>query len=79
MTKRRKKLHGKVAKVIKSAYPNQPETAQIEITEAEDLYREVRIENEVTDEHGEKSVLKPGTDVDVIVEADSGATMKKPA
>lgn len=76
---KRKRLHGKVAKVIKSAYPNQPETAQIEITEGEDLYREVRIENEVTDEHGEKAALKPGADVDVIVEADSNATMKKPA
>jgi hypothetical protein len=79
MTKKRKKLHGKVAKVIKSAYPNQPETAQIEIAEGEDLYREVRIENEVVDEHGEKAALKPGADVDVIVEADSNATVKKPS
>jgi hypothetical protein len=79
MTMKRKRLHGKVAKVIKSAYPTQPETAQIEITEAEDLYREVRIENEISDEHGEKLVLKPGADVDVIVEADSNATMKRPA
>jgi len=79
MTKKRKKLHGKVAKIIKPPVPNQPEKAQIEITEAEDLYREVRIENEVTDEHGEKAALKPGAEVDVIVEADSNATMKKPA
>ena len=79
MTKKRRKLHGRVAKVIKSAYPNQPEKAQIEITEAEELYREVRIENEVSDDNGEKAVLKPGADVDVIVEADSNATMKKPA
>ena len=77
--KKRKRLHGKVAKVIKPAFPNQPETAQIEITEAEDLYREVRVANEVTDEHGEKATLKPGADVDVIVEADSDATIKKPA
>jgi hypothetical protein len=77
MTMKRKKLHGRVAKVIKSAYPNQPETAQIEITEAEDLYREVRIANEVSDENGEKAVLKPGAAVDVIVEADSNATVKK--
>ena len=43
-----------------------------------DLYREVRIENELTDERGETSVLKAGAEVDVIVEADSNATMKKP-
>ena len=78
MTKKRRKLHGRVAKVIKPRSSNQPETAQIEITEAEDLYREVRIENEVTDELGEKAALKPGAEVDVIVEADSDATMKKP-
>lgn len=77
MTVKRKKLHGKVAKVIKGPSPSQPETAEIEITEAEDLYREVRIENEVTDEHGEKAALKPGAEVDVIVEADSNATTKK--
>lgn len=74
-----RKLHGKVAKVIKAPHPNQPEMAQIEITEAEHLYREVRIENRVTDEHGEIEVLKPGADVDVIVEAGANATMKKPA
>jgi hypothetical protein len=79
MTKKRRKMHGRVAKVIKPAYPDRPDTAQIEITEAEDLYREVRIENEVADDNGEKAVLKPGADVDVIVEADSNATMKKPA
>jgi len=32
----------------------------------------------VTDENGEKARLKPGVQVDVIVEADSSATTKKP-
>ena len=41
-------------------------------------YREIRIENEVTDEQGGKAQLKPGANVDVIVEADSSATLKKP-
>jgi len=79
MTTKRKRLHGKVAKVIKSVVPSQPETAQIEIEEAEDLYREVRIVNEVSDEHGDKAALKPGAEVGVVVEADSNATIKKPA
>ncbi len=78
MTMKRKRMHGRVTKIIKPMLPNQPETAQIDIREAQHLYREVRIENEVTDEHGEKAVLKPGAEVDVIVEADSNATMKKP-
>jgi hypothetical protein len=79
MTMKRKRLHGKVARIIKPAVPSEPETAQIEITEAEYLYREVRIENEVTDDHGDTAALKPGAEVDVVVEADSNATMKKPA
>jgi hypothetical protein len=78
MSRKRKKLQGTVQKVIKSAIPSQPEKAQIDIHDAEDLYREIRIENVVTDEKGEKAALKPGAEVDVIVEADSSATIKKP-
>jgi hypothetical protein len=77
MSKKRKKLQGTVEKVIKPSF-GQPEKAQIAIQEADDLYREVRIENEVTNDKGEKARLKPGADVDVIVEADSSATLKKP-
>jgi hypothetical protein len=43
------------------------------------LYREIRVENVVTGENGEEAQLKPGAEVDVIVEADSSATTKKPA
>jgi hypothetical protein len=42
------------------------------------LYREIRVDNELTDDAGEKASLKPGAEVDVIVEADSDATLKKP-
>ena len=64
--------------IIKPAIPSQPEKAQIDIHDAEDLYREIRIENVVGDEKGEKAQLKPGAKVDVIIEADSSATTKKP-
>jgi hypothetical protein len=50
----------------------------VTIPDADDLYREVRVENVLTDESGDKAGLKPGAEVDVIVEADSSATMKKP-
>lgn len=46
--------------------------------EADDLYREARIENVVTDEKGEAGKLKIGAKVDVFVEADTDATLKKP-
>lgn len=78
MSRKRKKLRGTVEKIIKSPSPSQPEKAQIGIHGADDLYREIRIENVVIDEKGEKASLKPGSEVDVTVEADSSATMKKP-
>ena len=79
MGKKRKKLRGTVQKIIESVHPAEPDTAQIDIHEAEDLYREIRVENVLTDEvNGEKAGLKPGAEVDVIVEADSSATTKKP-
>ena len=78
MTRKRKKLRGTVAKVVKPRLPDQPEKAEIEIYEAEDLYREIRVDNELVDEDGEKAALKPGAEVDIILEADSDATLKKP-
>lgn len=76
MGKKRKKMFGTVERVIKPVTPSEPEKAQIEIDGAEDLYKEIRIENVVTDERGEKARLKLGAQVDVIVEADSNATKK---
>ena len=78
MSRKRKKLQGTVQKIIKPVTPSQPEKAQIDVEGADDLYREIRIENVVTDENGEKARLKPGVQVDVIVDADSSATTKKP-
>jgi hypothetical protein len=77
MTKKRKKLRGKVEKVLKPAYPTEPEKAQITIEDADHLYREIRVENVLTDENGEKAALKPGAKVDVVLEADSTDTIKK--
>ena len=74
MVKKRKKLHGTVQKIIKPIHPTMPEKAQIEIAEGEHLYREIRVENEVSDDNGGKARLKPGATVDIIVEADSSAT-----
>jgi hypothetical protein len=79
MSRKRKVMKGTVQKLIKPLSSQQPEKAQIDIHEADDLYREIRVENELTDEKGNKAKLKPGAEVDVIVEADSSATMKKPA
>jgi hypothetical protein len=79
MSKKRRKMRSTVKKVIKPIVPTDPEKVEIEVHGAEDLYREIRIENVVTDERGEEKKLKPGADVDVIIEADSDATTKKSA
>ena len=77
MSKKRKKLRGTVEKVLRSKYANEPEKAEINIKEADDLYREIRVENTLTDEKGEKRALKPGAEIDVFLEADTDATVKK--
>lgn len=76
---KRRRMRGKVQKVIKPAAPDDSEKAEIHIDEAEDLYREVRVENVLENDKGEKVALKPGAEVDVIVEADSSATIEKPS
>jgi hypothetical protein len=78
MSRKRKVMKGTVQRLIKPLSPQQSEKAQIDIHEADDLYREIRVENELTDEQGNKAKLKPGAEVDVVVEADSSVTMKKP-
>jgi len=77
MSKKKRKMRGTVQKVIAPAVPGEAEKAQINIEEADDLYREIRVENVVSDEKGDKASLKEGAEVDVIVEADSDAATKK--
>jgi hypothetical protein len=75
--KRSKKLPGTVERVIKPIVPGEPEKAQIGVQGADHLYREIRIENSLTAENGEKARLKLGAHVDVTIEADTDATTKK--
>jgi hypothetical protein len=70
-------LPGKVEKIIESPRPGVPEKAQVSVEQADDLYREIRIENTLTDENGKKVGLKEGADVEVTVEADKEATTPK--
>ena len=76
MGKKRKKLHGTVDKIIEPTHPSQKEKAQIDIKEADDLYREVRVENVLNDDQGKKKRLEEGEEVDVILEADSDSDKK---
>jgi hypothetical protein len=74
--KKRKKLRGRVKKVIKPILRHEPEKVEISVEDADDLYREIRVENIVEDENGEKARLKPGAEIDVVLEADPKDTTK---
>jgi hypothetical protein len=63
-------LPATVEKVIKSPHPSVPEKAQIAVEGADHLYRELRITNELKDENGDSVRLKPGTEVEVTIEAE---------
>jgi hypothetical protein len=50
------------------------EQAQISVHSAERMYRELRFENILQDENGEKVCLGPGAIVEVTIEAEKAAT-----
>jgi len=70
-------LPGTVEKIIKPIHPSEPERAEISVEGADDLYRELRIENNLRNEDGERVPLKEGQVVDITIEA-NGAAMKVP-
>jgi predicted DNA-binding antitoxin AbrB/MazE fold protein len=70
-------LSGTVEKIIKPVNPADPEKAQIAVEQADQLYREIRIENTLTDADGNPVRLKPGSEVDVVIQAEPEDTIKK--
>jgi hypothetical protein len=64
-------MPGIVDKIIPSPCPSQPEKAQIAVHGADHRYRDPRIENTLTDEHGDDVRLKKGAHVEVTVTAEA--------
>jgi hypothetical protein len=62
-------LPGTVNKIIASLRTIQPEKAQIAVAGADDRYRDLRIENTLTDRNGNEVSLKKGAHIEVIVTA----------
>jgi hypothetical protein len=69
-------LPATVEKIVKSPSPSVPEKAQIAVEGADHLYRELRIENTLTDENGDKVRLKQGAEVEVTIKAEPDDTTK---
>jgi hypothetical protein len=63
-------LPGTVEQIIRSPFPNEPEKAEIAVEGADDLYKEIRIENTLIDEKGNEVSLKRGAQVEVTIEAE---------
>jgi hypothetical protein len=62
-------MPGKVAKIIPSRSRQQPDKAQIAVDKVAPRYRNLRIENSLTDEHGDEVKLKKSAHVEVTVAA----------
>jgi hypothetical protein len=71
-------LVGTVQKIIPPIMPGQPEKAEIAVHAADELYREIRVENTLKDSNGNEVSLKTGADVEVTIEAEPGSTTRKP-
>jgi hypothetical protein len=63
-------ISGTVDKIIPSKNSHKPEKAQIAVNKSEHGHRNIRIKNELTDEHGDEVKLKKGAHVDVTVAAE---------
>lgn len=70
-------LPGVVEKIIPPIIPSETEKAQITVEGADDLYKEIRVENTLEDQNGNTVKLKLGAEVEVTIEADIDATTPK--
>lgn len=81
MPKKRKKLRGEIKKVVR--VPGEPEKAHIEVPQADELYRELRVVNEASDRESDESDgneqqrFHQGEKVNVTIETDSDPNTRK--
>jgi hypothetical protein len=62
-------MSGTVDKIIPSSGSRQSEKAQVAIDGADQRYRTLRVENALTDEHGDDVKLRKGAHVDITITA----------
>jgi lipoate-protein ligase A len=72
-----KKVSGTAQKIVKDAYKHGPDVVEVDIPEAHDLFREIRIENTFTDRDGHQVSLKLGAHLEVMFEAEARDTIRK--
>jgi hypothetical protein len=67
-------MPGTVVKIIPSRHLGKPAKAQISLDADEKQYRDFRIKNSLTDEHGDDVKLKKGAPVEVTIAAKNDGT-----
>ncbi|HZV90147.1 MAG TPA: hypothetical protein VFF95_21530 [Candidatus Binatus sp.] len=70
-------MPGIVDKIIPSRHVRQLERAQIAVDGGPRRHRDLRVENSLTDEHGDQVKLKKGAHVEVTVAAESKTSIAK--
>lgn len=70
-----KTLSAVVKKILPTGIVPSPEKVEISISEADDLFREVRVENALTHPDGSVVKLKQGTRLDITLQADASETV----
>lgn len=70
-------LPGTVEKIIPPIDPREPEKAQIAVEGADELYREIRVDNTLQDAEGNPVSLIQGAEVEVTIAADPEGTKPK--
>jgi len=70
-------LPGAVEHIIRSPFPSEPDKAEIALEGADELYKEIRIENTLVDRNGQEVSLKEGAEVEVTIEAEHKDTAPK--
>jgi hypothetical protein len=71
-------LPGTVEQIIRSPFPSEPDKAEIAVEGADELYKEIRIENTLLDRNGQEVSLKEGAEVEVTIAAEHKDTAPKP-
>jgi hypothetical protein len=69
-------MPGKVDNIILSPHPSQSERVHISIEGADHGFCDIRIENSLTDEHGDEVKLKKGAYVEVTIAARPGGAKR---